>query len=52
VLLGLEVVVQRSGADADVGGNVGPLRVFVAVAAEPLRRRGEDLISFRTAWLT
>ena len=42
VLLGLEVVVERRRADADVRGDVGPLRVLVAVAAEALRRGGED----------
>jgi hypothetical protein len=43
VLLGLEVVVQGGGPDADVGGDVGPLGVLVAIAAEALGRRGEDL---------
>jgi hypothetical protein len=43
VLLGFEVVVERGGPDADIGGDVGPLGVLVAVAAEALRRGGEDL---------
>jgi hypothetical protein len=43
VLLGLEVVVERGGADADVGSDVSPLGVLIAVTAEALRRRGEDL---------
>ena len=37
VELGLEVVVERRGADADRRGDVGPLAVLVALAAE-LRR--------------
>ena len=49
VLLGLEVVVQGGRADADVGRDVGPLRVLVAVPAEPLGGRGEDLFALRAA---
>ena len=44
VLLGLEVVIQGGRADADVGRDVGPLGVLVAVPAEAIRRRGEDLV--------
>jgi len=43
VLLGLEVVIERGRTDADVGGDVGPARVLVAVAPEALGRRGENL---------
>src|SRR4029079_10106560 len=46
VLLGLEVVVERGRPDADVGRDVGPLGVLVAVAPEALGRRGEDLRPF------
>ena len=38
VELGLEVVIQRGRAEADVGGDVGPLRVLVSAAAEMLDR--------------
>ena len=43
VLLGVEVVVQGGGADADVIGDVRPFRVLVPVAAEPIDRRVENL---------
>jgi hypothetical protein len=46
VLLGLEVVVQRGGPDADVARDVRPLRVLVPVPAEALRRRRHDLVAF------
>ena len=45
VLLGVEVVVQSGGPDADVIGDIGPLRVLVPVAAESIDGRGEDLSS-------
>ena len=45
VLLGVEVVVQGGGPDADVIGDVGPLRVLVPVTAESIDGRGEDLSS-------
>jgi hypothetical protein len=51
VLLGLEVVVQRGRADADVSRNVRPFRVLIAVSAEPFRGGGEDLVPFPAAWL-
>src|SRR5204863_9678105 len=41
--LGLEVVVERRRADADRRGDVGPLGVLIALAAEVLGRGGEDL---------
>ena len=47
VLLGLEVVIERRRSDADVRGDIGPLRVLVPVAAEALRRGGEDLAALR-----
>ena len=43
VELGLEVVVERGRSDTDRLGDVGPLAVLVAVPAELLRRRGDDL---------
>src|SRR3954451_10978208 len=42
VELGLEVVVQRGRADADRGGDVGPLAVLVALTAEQLGGDVED----------
>ena len=45
VKLGLEIVVERGGAEADVRGDVGPLRVLVAVAAEMLDRGRQDLLA-------
>jgi hypothetical protein len=45
VLLGIEVVVQGGGPDADVIGDLGPLRVLVPVTAESIDGRGEDLSS-------
>ena len=45
VELGLEVVVQRGGAEADVRGDVRPLRVLVAVAAEVIDRCRQDLLA-------
>ena len=38
VQLGLEVVIQRRRAQADVGGDVGPFCVLVAIAAEMVDR--------------
>jgi hypothetical protein len=49
VLLGLEVVIQRGRPDADVGRDVGPSRVLVAVPAEALRGRGDDLVPLRAS---
>src|SRR5439155_13399493 len=43
VLLGLEVVVERGRPEPDVSGDVGPLRLLVAVAAEALGRRLDDV---------
>ena len=43
VLLGVEVVIERGGSDADVVGDVRPLRVLVPVAAEPVDGRVENL---------
>jgi hypothetical protein len=43
VLLGLEVVVERGWADADVGGDVRPLGVLVAIAAEARGCGAQDL---------
>ena len=48
VELRLEVVVQRSRADADVGGDVGPLGVLIALAAEVLGCGGEDVLALAT----
>src|SRR5216117_2923565 len=45
VQLGLEVVIQRRRADADGRGDVGQLRVLVALASEVLRRDPEDVRS-------
>ena len=38
VELRLEVVIQRGRAEADIGGDVRPLRVLIPVAAEMLDR--------------
>ena len=51
VLLGLEVVVEGGRADAHVGGDVRPARVLIAVAAEPVRRRRQDLLPLGAAGL-
>ena len=45
VLLGVEVVIQGGGPDADVIGDVGPLRVLISVTAEPFDRRVQNLSS-------
>jgi len=42
VLLGVEVVVESGGSDANVIGDVRPLRVLIAVAAEPVDGRVEN----------
>src|SRR5205823_2555592 len=43
MLLGVEVVVEGGGSDADVVGDVRPLRVLIPVAAEPVDSRVENL---------
>jgi hypothetical protein len=45
VLLGLEVVVERRRADADDGGDVGPLALLEALAAEVVDRDADDLVA-------
>ena len=43
VLLGVEVVIERGGPDADVVRDVRPLRVLISAAAEPFDRRVQNL---------
>ena len=45
VQLGLEVVVERRGPDADRLRDVRPLAVLVAVLTEVLDRRGRDVLA-------